>query len=230
MLYIILAIILIIALLLIIQLSAFSTVYISYKDKLLVVRIQTPFYRKEIKYDLAEKKEEVKTEGVAGAEKSEKSFISSKTDEIKKRIFNPETGFDAEELKNVWDEICETYSYGMGIIKKLLGKMRHKIHITNLFVKLEYGTNNPAATGIIYGSAWGLVGTAYPILTRYFHIVYPTLDITPDFYGERFDIEVRSIIKVRAAHIIRAALSSLFVPAVTYFKDKISKGSEKNGR
>ena len=49
-----------------------------------------------------------------------------------------------------------------------------------------------------------------------------------DFYSKRFDTEVRSIIKVRAVHIISAGLSSLLVPAYTYLKNK--KGREKNGR
>lgn len=225
--YILIIILAVIALLLFVQLATFSTIYIHYKNKKLIVKIKTPFYRKEINYDLEKNEEKVNTRS---QETSEKSKLSDKVDEIKKRVFNSEKGFDADELKKVWQEILDTHSYAVGIIKKLLTKLRHKIHITQLFIGLEYGTDNPANTGIIYGSVWGLIGTLYPILTRYFYIEYPTLDITPDFYNKRFDIEIRSIIKVRAAHIIRAGFSSLFVPAITYLKDKISKGSEKNGR
>ncbi len=230
---IIIAVLLIIGLLLLVQLRAYSFVYIHLKDNILIVNVKTPFYRREIKYDLEKNKEEEKIKGVGIGEKEkteQKSPLSEKIAKAKKRVFSSEKGFDTDELKNIWDEFSEMYSYAVGIIKKLLGKLRHKIHITQLLVRLEYGTDNPANTGMIYGSIWGLVGLLYPIFTRYFHIVYPTLDITPDFYDNRFDIEVRSIIKVRAAHIINAAFASLFVPAITYFKDKILKGREKNGR
>lgn len=233
MIYGIIILLLIIGLLLTVQLAAFSFVYIHLKDGILAVKVRTPFYRREIRYDLKKNQEKEKIQGV-GVEKKEKteqkSPFSEKIADAQKRVFNSEKGFDTDELKNVWNEFCETYSYALGIIKKLLGKLRHRIYITQLFVRLEYGTDNPANTGMIYGSIWGLVGSLYPIFTRYFHIVYPTLDITPDFYDKRFDIEVRSIIKVRAAHIINAAFASLFMPAITYFKDKILKGREKNGR
>lgn len=230
MLYVILVILLIAALLLLLELFLFSTAEIHLKDKILTVTVKTPLYKKVIRRNIVEDVEETVENGVKEDKESEKSLVSDKIAEIKKRIFNSDTGVDTEEVKKVWGELSETYSYGLGIIKKFLGKLRHKIHISKLYIKVEYGTDNPAATGFVYGSVWNLVGIVYPFLTRYFHIVYPTLDITPDFYSKRFDIEVKSIIKVRAAHIISAGLSSLLVPAITYFKDKLKKGRGNNGR
>ncbi|MBQ3573008.1 MAG: DUF2953 domain-containing protein [Clostridia bacterium] len=95
---------------------------------------------------------------------------------------------------------------------------------------MEYGTGDAAATGMLYGSIWGAVSTLYPIACRWAHISYPTLDITPDFYGKRFNIEVQSIIKVRPAHIISALFTALRMPNFTYLKDKLKKGRGKNGR
>ena len=230
MLYVILIILLILLLLLLLELFLFSKIEIHFKDKLLTVAIKTPLYRKVIRRDLNQTEAEPQKNGAASDETSEKSPISDKIADIKKRVFNPDTGFDTEEVKKVWGELSETHSYVFGILKKLLVRLRHKIHINKLFIRLEYGTDNPAATGIIYGSVWNLVGLVYPFLTMYFRIAYPTLDITPDFYSKRFDIEVKSIIKVRAAHIINAGLSLLLVPTITYFKDKSKKGRENNGR
>ena len=125
------------------------------------------------------------------------------------------------------NELTDAYSETFALIRKFLGKTRFKIHIPTLRVKLEYGTDNPANTGIIYGSVWGLVGVIYPLAAMYFHIAFPQLDITPDFYGKRFNIEIKSIIKVRPTHIINAALTTLWAPILTYLKNKIKKGRDK---
>ena len=229
MLYVILIILLIIALLLIAELWLFTKIDIHLKDNVLVIKVITPLYRKVIKKDFNKQESETAEQTTKNEKTQEKtSPLSDKMAEIKGRVFNSETGFDKDELKKVWDEFTGMYSETFGIIKKLLGKLRHKIHISKLVLRLEYGTDNPATTGFVYGSIWNIVGIIYPILTMYFHIVYPTIDVTPDFYSKRFDTEVRSIIKVRAVHIISAGLSSLLVPAYTYLKNK--KGREKNGR
>lgn len=206
-----------------------STIDIHFKDNVLTLKVITPFYKKQIVRDFNQKQSEVKAGDAKKETKdTEKLGFSQKLDDIKKRVFNKEKGFDIDELKSVWSELWETNSYVLGIIKKLFTKLRHKIHIKKLAIGVEYGTDNPATTGMIYGSVWNVVGIIYPVLTRYFYIEYPIIDVTPDFYGKRFDIEIRSIIKVSAAHIIWAGLSSLLIPSITYFKNK--KGREKNGR
>lgn len=243
MLYIILAILLAIALFIAVELLCFAVISVSYKDKKLVINIKTPLLKKVITRDLPKNEEEGEPNGKENKSseykdeenpnENKKSLSSEKIDEVKKRVFNSETGFDADELKNVWGEFSETYSYTIGIIKKFLGKLRHRIYVNKTYIKIDYGTDNPAATGIIYGSAWNLLGVIYPILTMYFCIEYPMLDITPDFYGKRFDIAAESIIKVKPVHIIKAAFSSLLVPTLTYLKQKIKKqeeGREKNVR
>lgn len=223
---IIITIVAVIVLLIVWELYTFSTVELHYKDMLIAIRVRTPLYKKDIELNMDKPETPAKADG----KESQQSGVKKKISEIKERVFNSEKGFDTDELKNVFGEFADTYSYVFGIIRKFFGKLRHKIHIKQLFIKLEYGTDNPANTGFIYGSVWNVVGLVYPWLTRYFHMEYPSIDITPDFYGKRFEIEARSIIKVRAVHIIRAGLSSLLIPSLTYLKDKIKKGRGKNGR
>lgn len=165
------------------------------------------------------------------SKKSTQPFdIKTKIEEIKGRIYNSDTGFNIDEIKNIKNEFTSGFS---GISKHIgifFKKTRYKIHIPSLRINLEYGTGNPANTGLIYGSAWNIVGILYPILTRYFHIAYPSLNLTPDFYGKRFDAEIKSIIKVRPAHIINAAISVFKSFILTYLKNNFNKGREKNGR
>lgn len=226
---ILLSVIALIAFVLLVTLVPRVTVEIHFKNYILNILIRSPIFKKKLKFDFSERSESGGEKGSDSEGSSEKSDFKDKFDSIKQRIFNRETGFDFDELRNVFDELTETYSTLKEIVTKILGKLRYRIYIPYLRLKLEYGTDNPANTGIIYGSIWSAIGAVYPILTNYFDIEYPILDITPDFYNKHFDAEVESIIKVRPAHIINAAFAGLFGPALTYFKDKYIKGREKNG-
>ena len=219
----------IIALIIFALIFPFTTITVHYKDMQLDVKIKHLFFRKNLFLDFAKEKntEHKKTKDEADTAESKGFDIKSKINDIKDRIYSSETGFNIDEVKNVKNELTDAYSETLALIRKFLGKTRFKIHIPTLRVKLEYGTGNPANTGIIYGSVWGLVGVIYPLAAMYFHIAFPQLDITPDFYGKRFNIEIKSIINVRPTQIINAALTTLWAPILTYLKNKFKKGRDK---
>ncbi len=148
----------------------------------------------------------------------------------KKRIYDPEKGgYQSGGLGEVFREYKDVFHQFKDIILGFAGGIRQRIWITSLWIRLDYGTGDPAQTGMIYGSIWSGLGMAYPIACRYIRMVYPSLEITPDFYQPRFDLEVKSIIKVRPAHIIHALLKQLWRPAVTYCYHHITrKGSVAN--
>ncbi len=155
----------------------------------------------------------------------------SKWDNIKKRIYDSENGgYKPDGIKNVIDEYKEEWQEKITLIKKLLGDMRYKIEIEQLKLIVDFGTGNPAHTGMAYGSMWNLLGFIYPILSFYFKISAPVIDITPDFYEKRLDIEFRSIIKVRPRHIIKAVFKQGFKIVLTYFDKSKRKGSVENDR
>ena len=168
----------------------------------------------------------------SGSDQKKKSKFSFKDrfDKEKKRIYDPEKGgYQPGGLKEVWGEYQQTFEDFKDIILGFAGGVRQKIWITSLLIRLDYGTGDPAHTGMLYGSIWSGIGIAYPILCRYIRAVYPTLEITPDFYGVRFDLEIKSIIKVRPAHIIHALLKQLWRPAITYCYNHFTrKGSVAN--
>ncbi len=192
------------------------TIDLALNDNLLTLLIRHTFYKKRIEIDLNNPKPRNK--------KPDEKQVSFS--DIKGKVFKKDSGLDFDELKKLKNEYFSAYAEVLDIVKSLLGRTKCKIKIPVLKISVNYGTGNAAATGMIYGSFWSLIGIIYPTLTRYFKIVYPTLDITPDFYGERFEISVKSIIKVRAVHIMNAGFSAL----LTYLKNKKKKDVNKNGR
>lgn len=205
----------------------YARIDIHLKNNILNVTIGNKVWKKHYKIDFSEQ-ENSTTESKTKFDK--KSSIKEKISSIKNRIFNFEKGFDIDEVAKIKDEITETYSSVTGIIKDILGHLRYKIQIPVLKIELEYGTGDAASTGMIYGSIWSVTSLIYPIISMWTHMVYPTLDITPDYYGKRFDIEAWSIIKVRPAHIINAAIKTFFSPNLTYLKNIFKKGRVENGR
>ena len=232
-LFIILIILAVLALILLTVTVPHITVIVHYKDDVLSFHIKHWLYRKKFEIDMGKKgykiTEETEPEA-AGPDKEKKVSFKDRLIDAKNRIFSSEKGIDTEEFKKVKEEFTELYSEILDILRTFLGRFRYKAHIPLIRIRLDYGTDNPATTGMIYGWIWGLIGTLYPVATRYFHIAYPQVDITPDFYGKRFDAEIKSIIKVRATHIINAAVPALWSPLITYLKNKNNKGRGKNGR
>ncbi len=226
--YIILAAILIIVLILLTLLLSYITIDLHIKNQILYIKIFNLIFCKKIQVDLSKSKQTNK--GNDASPKDNKTSFVEKIKKIKDRVFDADKGFNFDEIRKVKNEISETYAEIINIIKKLFGKLHYKIKVTTLRVELEYGTGNAATTGMLYGGIWQMLGVLYPIASSWVNMVYPSLDITPDFYGKRFNIEVWSIIKVKPAHIIYASFFALLTPAITYFKDKYKKGSEENGR
>lgn len=232
MLYVLIALI-VIALILIFVAVSYTTITLHYKERKLTIHIKNFLYKKKFNIDMGDMdiKVEEKTSSINITNDKKKRFdLKQKFYEAKNRVFNTEKGFSMDGLQSVKEEFCEEYSDIAEKIKMFLIKFRHKMYIPLIKIRLNYGTDNPAATGMVYGWIWGMIGTLYPLATRYFRVEYPQVDITPDFYGKRFDIELKSIIKVRVAHIIIAALPALWNPMLTYLKNNKNKGREKNGR
>lgn len=208
---------------------------ISYKEKKLTLLMSLWFYNKKIVKDFSKETEEDKADNInnSGKQKTDskeadtKDFsekedlgLKQKFAEAKQKVFNSETGFNKEEAQSAINEFKDTFSFYYKLIKKFLSAMRYKIYIPVCRVTLDYGTSDPALTGMLYGSAWNVIGFAYPFVARYAYAVYPMLDITPDFYDKRFDVKVKSIIKVRPVHIINAIVPVAFMFLKEYLKDK----------
>ena len=148
----------------------------------------------------------------------------------KKRIYDPEKGgYQRGGLAAVLAEYRDLWEQSRDVLHAFFGDIRYRVEVPLLRIRLDFGTGNPAHTGMAYGAVWSAVGMAYPVACRYVRMAYPAMEVTPDFYEKRFDLEIRSIIKVRPAHIINALLKQGWRLAVTYCYHYFNKGSVKHG-
>lgn len=216
----------------------YVTIDIDYSSDALVVWVYAWFIKKRFVADFSDKSDKSADKNISdkdteNADNSntgnndgdvQDSPIKDRIQRLKSRIFSEEKGFDTDAAKSAFAETKEKFSFIWSLLRRFFAAMRYKIKIPVWRITLDFGTDNAAATGMLYGSVWGAVGTIYPFLARYAYVVYPMLDITPDFYGKRFDIKMKSIIKVRPVHIINAAVP----PLLTYLKEYLKTSSKQN--
>lgn len=213
------------------------SLYLHFYDKKLVIELRGFGFRKNIFYRDFSKPKSVGT-AISGKVKEKKEkrnkpkkrmSLKERLKRDKKRIYDREKGgYQHGGLTEVLSEYRETYRDIREVLHTFLNDTRHRIEISSLQIRLDFGTGNPAHTGMLYGTVWNLVGLGYPILVRYFKAEYPSLEVTPDFYHPRFDLEIKSIIKVRPAHIINAIITQVWRAGITYVKQYFTKGSGKN--
>lgn len=219
----------------------YVTIDIDYSSDKLVVWVCAWFTKKKFVSDFSDRPDEtIDSAGEKTSDKDtenednnntadndkdfQKSPIKDKIQSLKSRVFSEEKGFDMDEAKSVVSETKEEFSFIWSLLRRFFSAMRYKIKIPVWRITLDFGTDNAAATGMLYGSIWGAAGTIYPFLARYAYVVYPMLDITPDFYGKRFEMKMKSIIKVRPVHIINAAVP----PLLTYLKEYLKTSSKRD--
>lgn len=211
-----LIILLVLALIVCLIIVPFFTVEIRFKENVLHVKLSNWFFKKNLDIDFNPKdtlepepepkaKEKPKPE-TKDKEDKKSNIITDKINGYKNRIYSKENGFSIHELRAVKHELSQLISKILSIIKDFFGSVRYKIQIPSVYFNLEYGTGDPASTGMMYGSIWGIVGLLHPIMTRYFIVNYPSLSVVPDFTAKRFSLEFKSIIKVRPVHIINASV------------------------
>ncbi len=211
-------------------------------DKKLVIELHGFGFRRQLFYRDFSKKQEKSTAGgvISGKTKQEKTKprkakkqkrngLAERWEKDKKRIYNKEKGgYQHGGLLEVLKEYKEIFRDAKEVVQTFLEDTRHRVEISSLWIRLDFGTGNPAHTGMLYGMVWNLVGLGYPFLVRYFKAAYPSMDVTPDFYNPRFDLEIKSIIKVRPAHIINAVLKQVWRSGITYVKQYFTKGCVKH--
>ena len=217
------------------------SLYLHMFDKKLVIELRGFGFRKRLFYRDFSKKKVPRTEGAIPGkaqsekgkpkrEKQKKNGLKDRWEKDKKRIYDKEKGgYQHGGFTEVLTEYKEIYRDAKEVIQTFLSDTRYRIEISSLWIRLDFGTGNPAHTGMLYGTVWNLVGLGYPFLVRYFKAAYPSLEVTPDFYNPRFDLEIKSIIKVRPAHIINAVLKQGWRAGITYVKQYFTKGSVKHG-
>ena len=90
----------------------------------------------------------------------------------------------------------------------LFKEMRYRLEVKKTKIRIDFGTDDPADTGMLYGIIWAAIGNIYQIFNQYLTFDFPETEINPDFYNKVFKIEFYGIIKVRLVHIINALIKS----------------------
>lgn len=95
------------------------------------------------------------------------------------------------------------------ILWKILKELRYRIEVVKVKLSVDYGTGDPADTGILYGVIWAAIGNLYQLFNQYLVFDFPEVSLNPDFENKIFKTEFEGIIKVRLVHIIIALLKSV---------------------
>ena len=91
----------------------------------------------------------------------------------------------------------------------LLRASEYDVVISDVRIRLNYGTGDAATTGMAYGVIWAVIGAVYGIGCEYFSISFPEVEIEPNYNEPVFDGEISGIIAVRLVHIINIILPLL---------------------
>ncbi len=206
--------------------------HVHLKQQLLTIELQGPFLRRTLFCrDFAKPTDKAPAKASSQKKKKKKKKPSSSPwrDPLN-RVYDKESGkFHPESLGAVAQDYSKLLEDLLDTLHAYLGDLRHRLEISRLWIRIDFGTGNPAHTGMLYGTFWGLLGVLYPLCQRYVCMEYPRLVLNPDFYQKHWDFELKCIIKVRPAHIINAFLKQGLRQAGTYGSKLFKKGSVKHG-
>ncbi len=113
-----------------------------------------------------------------------------------------------ESIEEKVDKKKEKLSDKTSFLWTLLREMRFRLEVVKTELRVDYGTDDPADTGILYGVIWAAVGNLYQLFNQYLVFDFPKVEINPDFENTLFKIEFYGIIRVRLVHIINALIKS----------------------
>ncbi len=140
---------------------------------------------------------------------------------IKKEFNNPfnKSIFLQEGIyntKNIINYIKNFKVYPKKIIKykKIIDYLIKHVTIRKLFIKVELASAESSSLGIVTGIIWAVYGILFTPLISYFNFkkAMPELNIIPRFTNEDIIIiECNSIITIKIAHIIVAAIKLISI-------------------
>jgi hypothetical protein len=98
---------------------------------------------------------------------------------------------------------------GSHIIMRPLKYITSKTRISRFYLKLCFGTGDAAATGIIYGAAWIVIGNMLTFVNSFLKLNKPRIVIVPLFSGVQLAMDFNCIISIKFGHIIIAGIRAI---------------------
>ena len=116
-----------------------------------------------------------------------------------------------------------TESIKEDVFKALGYAARHGIKIELLNFRLNFGGEDAAAVGMLYGLVNAAVYTVLGVMHNVLFIKKWTVDIIPDYKHEIFDLKVDCILRTRLVHIIVIGIK--FIKILTFIKKEKNKNT-----
>lgn len=101
------------------------------------------------------------------------------------------------------------YKNNKEIISSPLKYLAKKISVRNLYLKLGMGTGEAASTGVLYGTAWIVMGNIMAFTGSHVSIKEPRIIIVPVFGSVHLSLDFNCIISIKTGHIINAGIRAI---------------------
>lgn len=208
-LYIILAIVAVIALIIFIPIdAAFSVAYI---EKNADIKLTVSYFPVKIKILPAKKKEDKPKEEEPPKEEEEKEKKPKEKQTLSKTI---------EFARAVFEETLDD------ILHLIYHLFAHTLRVRKFFITAKIGTGDPMYTGIAYGAANAFIYKLLGFIDRHTKLDKWNVDLDTDFDSFVIDASADLVIRTRIAYILKLG----FMAALILFKIyRINRRIKKNG-
>lgn len=105
--------------------------------------------------------------------------------------------------------LYDTYKNNKYKIMSFSKYIKKKIKIKNFNLKLGMGTGDAAATGVLYGMAWILIGNLMTFIRSHLSINDPRIMVVPIFGMVQLSVDFSCIISMKLGHIINAGIRAM---------------------
>lgn len=110
----------------------------------------------------------------------------------------------------------------LSIALDLLGKLRRKLLVRDLYVCVRCGSGDAARTALQYGKAWALIGSLDPVLHNCFRIANRQAEVLCDYESNRLRLLLEMDVHLRVGSALWLGLQALcrLVPVLQQNKKK----------
>ncbi len=150
-------------------------------------------------------------------------FIMFDSSKLKTKVMNKERNKKQAENKKykqtkdmdkLFTFIKKLYNFSKQnkrLFLKALKNFKNKIVFDDILIKINFGLEDAALTGITTGALWAMIYNTLSLLNRYFLMKNTEINIEPDFNGIKLNVSFCSIFKVRIVNIINMALYAMLI-------------------
>ena len=110
----------------------------------------------------------------------------------------------------------------LSILMDLLGKMRRKFLVSELYLCVRCGGKDAAHTALQYGKAWALIGSLDPVLHNCFRIANRQAEVLCDYHSDRLRLLLEMRVTLRVGTALWLGLQALcrLIPVFLQYKKK----------